>query len=435
MYEPYNETRYKKWVANAHRFYSRSDGYNYLYSTKKNRSHINSLTGEKNPNWRKQVAFGLNASTDLSAVSEKVVKQPFHISEDWTYTGQAPIPPVHTSGNVVTGETFPTLSDYDIGDVLSLDSSLANNLAKAQMVAELRQQETALQGGIILGEGRETLGLIRSTVKALSGGWRSYLASLTKVKKHRQFGSLSTIQRKDYLSQEVSKRWLESQFGWAPLVNDLDEGVKALAEWKLRSNNRHGKMVYAYGKDERTLKDSSRDLSVIGYPLLRCREVTKSRVTVKFYGRYAMKDFSVMSYLGLDFENFAPTLWELLPWSFLIDYFTNVGDIVSAATYNTSNLQWCSQTTVKEIERSFVGPVPFKSPVSPSVQLRVDLGSYSLGNGGVSIRSVSRLRDYVLGFVPDLVFSYPGSVSKWLNLGAIAHLASNADRHFKRLVS
>jgi hypothetical protein len=47
---------------------------------------------------------------------------------------------------------------------------------------------------------------------------------------------------------------------------------------------------------------------------------------------------------GFTPSEFIPTAWEILPWSFLFDYFVSVGDFIDASFADTSALKWVSQT-------------------------------------------------------------------------------------------
>lgn len=42
--------------------------------------------------------------------------------------------------------------------------------------------------------------------------------------------------------------------------------------------------------------------------------------------------------MGLTIQEFVPTVWELIPYSFVVDYFTNIGDVVNYAY--SANLNW-----------------------------------------------------------------------------------------------
>jgi hypothetical protein len=42
--------------------------------------------------------------------------------------------------------------------------------------------------------------------------------------------------------------------------------------------------------------------------------------------------------VGLHPSNWLPTAWELLPYSFVYDYFANIGDIINAATVQQSDM-------------------------------------------------------------------------------------------------
>lgn len=50
-------------------------------------------------------------------------------------------------------------------------------------------------------------------------------------------------------------------------------------------------------------------------------------------------------------ENFIPAVWNVLPFSFLADYFVNIGDCLSAGGVSTRNLRVLNLTT--RVKRKF----------------------------------------------------------------------------------
>jgi hypothetical protein len=46
---------------------------------------------------------------------------------------------------------------------------------------------------------------------------------------------------------------------------------------------------------------------------------------------------------GLNIQEFIPTVWELVPWSFFVDYFANIGDILECATLIRSDVSWVNR--------------------------------------------------------------------------------------------
>jgi hypothetical protein len=47
---------------------------------------------------------------------------------------------------------------------------------------------------------------------------------------------------------------------------------------------------------------------------------------------------------GFSMQNFIPTVWELLPWSFLVDYFGNINSVLEAYTTDIAGVKWASKT-------------------------------------------------------------------------------------------
>lgn len=79
--------------------------------------------------------------------------------------------------------------------------------------------------------------------------------------------------------------------------------------------------------------------------------VTTQQVIVKYYGvlesvRASDRDWQPV--FGANLLNFVPTVYELLPWSFLVDYFVNVNEVISSTFTDTSNLKWSSKTIIRK---------------------------------------------------------------------------------------
>jgi hypothetical protein len=64
-----------------------------------------------------------------------------------------------------------------------------------------------------------------------------------------------------------------------------------------------------------------------------------------------------MRMLGLRDQDIPVTVWELVPWSFVVDWFVNVGDWIQAVTPNPSVTVKGSWTTTIVRTRDEVGPI------------------------------------------------------------------------------
>jgi hypothetical protein len=64
--------------------------------------------------------------------------------------------------------------------------------------------------------------------------------------------------------------------------------------------------------------------------------------------------------MGVRARDFLPAVWEAIPYSFLIDYFTNIGDIIEAVSFPLTGIAWGSITfrnhSIRSVERVAVDP-------------------------------------------------------------------------------
>lgn len=142
-------------------------------------------------------------------------------------------------------------------------------------------------------------------------------------------------------STDISSMWLEVQYGWRPLIQDVYEGMKAYSA---------------------VMDAPRRSVTIVTHR----RKATETRLTpgslilqdksTEVSGRliYEMSEaLSVPRTLGL--QNPAAVLWEKMPWSFVADWFIPVGTYLDAVSV-VPNLSGRFLKTIKvSTETSGVG--------------------------------------------------------------------------------
>lgn len=118
------------------------------------------------------------------------------------------------------------------------------------------------------------------------------------------------------VSDTLSSRWLELQYGWMPLLKDINEGAHFVA------HQLHAPMVHRYRVSRK--KDAIPPVNQNGFR----NQSGYKRVSIIAIMK---ENPSLIPSLGLmDPENLA---WELLPWSFVIDWVLPIGDYLSARSF------------------------------------------------------------------------------------------------------
>lgn len=303
----------------------------------------------------------------------------------------------------------------------TLATAAATEAAKIEFLGEVRKAQTAFQGGVFLGEISKTLSLIRNPAQIFQRGLHSYLA---EIRGYAYRGGKRAALKK------ASKLWLEYQFGWKQLYNDTLDGAKALSRLtKEPFIKKIGPVQGSGGQNVVVSNGSWIQSSPFNY---KVSDVETSEVTVQLVGAVRVNNsgLGAARQFGLWPSEFAPTLWELIPYSFVVDYFTNVGDMINAAAANTASIAWNSATrkslcrTETRIDADLMStPNGAKelyrfNSLSPSVRERKSILRYSI-------------EDWSINPVSGFELSTPGSSTKWLNLAALI----GAGRATSRVVS
>ncbi len=301
----------------------------------------------------------------------------------------------------------------------SLTTSVAYTNARIAFLGEVNKAQIAFQGGVFLGELAETLRLIRSPAKLFQGGLHNYL---NRVKRMARRGGKKAALR------EASNRWLEFQFGWRQLYNDTVDSAKALSRltqdpWIKRcsaqGNDRGMQVVDGIAIQQSPFNYLTEDRVELK---VECEIV--GGVKINNSGGGAMRQFGIFP------GNFVPTLWELIPYSFVVDYFTNVGEMINAAAANTGSIAWNSMTMRKVAKATnLVTADLMLTPVGAKELYRSRYFSSAIRER----KSIVRSSVYDWDFNPFEAFSVgtPGSSTKWINLAALI----GAGRSTSRMVS
>lgn len=361
-------------------------------------------TGNKLHNWKRKIAQGHSATTTFSGSRQTFATIPARYD---LYGCKVNPPQDIYLGRCATNWSHDILSIPTLPG--TTDVNAAANIAATKFNKKLQDTLTAFQGGVFLAELRETLHMIRNPAKALREKISKYSEHLRKNR-----GKMLRRPESNRL-RFLSDSWLEYAFGWSPLLNDLNQASNIL-------NKRQNQLVkelipiLGIGKVERTSFWNGNWTQ--GYANLSCfnRQIVQ---TMRVYAgavssRASGTPLLTMNALGLSPRSFVPTLWEAMPYSFLIDYFTNVGDVIEAWSNQSADLAWGRDTSRRSI-------IVESGKCLSSVTVFPLVFSKSLVDGKTIARNSTVSRVAMSSSpLPALQFELPGFGRKWINLSALA---------------
>jgi hypothetical protein len=231
------------------------------------------------------------------------------------------------------------------------------------------------------------------------------------------------------LLKALSDTYLEWTFGWKPLTLDIANAFVGLQN-RSRFSDRQMVSASAAGRYQATIHPTYR---VTGSGLLyglKQSSFSYSEYKVKMYGMIRTGAVNGLvsraQTLELDLPHFVPTIWDLIPYSFIVDYFTNVGDIIRSMSTIGSFYVWSgesqSNTRTHQFSDVFWDEVTF-----PPDQAKLDFSFAYGGRSKFTIKLVNRYITSPASFLPVAVIHLPTSEKPWENLAAlllsrIAHL-------------
>lgn len=267
---------------------------------------------------------------------------PIGIRRTLRYYGHCTYEETVTSGNLAASGDSPW---FVFGQALSAAESAALD---GNLVTKIRNglKNQTVNIAQMYGERRQTANLLATTAVRLSSGFRALKSGNLKGMGRALGLSVSASKDAKYRkrfakspSQAASSAWLEYAYGWSPLLNDVYGSAELLAQ---KFSRQVIDKVTARVQVKRKLH-TQHTPSVFS--------VAERSLTKTMYVWFGTPGYShTLAQVGL--TNPAHLAWELLPYSFVVDWFIPIGNYL-ASLDATLGLQFIKGGTTSFARESY----------------------------------------------------------------------------------
>jgi hypothetical protein len=300
--------------------------------------------GGSNPAWKQRIKAHTEVTSSLSGTLLRVSRNPitgFMIrdmqnSDGFTWTRGIRVPfRGYTINTRVTGS--PAAS--------TIQSQLAETIAIKKFHRKVNGLTQDFQGLVFLGELRETLKMLRNPFEQLrKAAKKDYLDALQRRKKSDPRN----------WTKAISGTWLEFMFGVQPLLSDIESASNAWS--RLNWDPLLLKRIKVSASDTEQQNAPTDHFWSTTAGLVFTGQTKQYKTKKVIYralwarSRTTPEDLSTKNRafdsLGIGFREFVPAAWELLPWSFLVDYVTNIGDVLEQTFTSFADIRYIVGTRV-----------------------------------------------------------------------------------------
>lgn len=307
---------------------------------------------------------------------------------------------------------LPTYSSKDLSQV--------ENIALGNFLKSASEAVSPFKGMVFLGELKETLKMLKRPASALRDGFSTYLKRAQRAQ--RRYG-------RRIAAKVAAGLWLEYALGWQPLLGSIEQAVNAYSAYQaaVETFRAFGKAKLPLGGD--TVSGGSFLAPNYFHALQTVITTYRGAVTYKGVSKNAIAGIRedsaqrVAQLSGFRLAEFIPTAWELIPHSFVFDYFSNIGDILNGMHSLANEWVWYSRSQdLQATRRCYV-----RLDVAKIKQL---LGTSYIGHTESSTPAEWIRSDYFRSTptlsLPGLVLELPPLGFKWGTLAALLTARVNA---------
>jgi len=210
-----------------------------------------------------------------------------------------------------------------------------------------------------------------------------------------------------------------------PVIQDINDAAEFYGRWNGQKRDHLVITGRGEGRDANPPIVLEQTIGGGTQIILRHTRKLSQKVDVKLrgainvsYGRGPDFIISNMERFGFSIRNLPGTLWEETPWSFLVDYFLNVQEIIDAWSFGSVFGDGLQMTTVRTLLGQ-TGGIVFDTRNCPSTI------SVSASVNGAEIIELSKQVDRVKLLtlpLPSLQVSTGLSFNRWANIISLSRL-------------
>ncbi len=368
--------------------------------------------------WKGLIAAGIGVSTSMDGVRGSYRQGHGTATTNW-YTHQ-------TQNGSYESYASGALHQQSLYNPYALPSggltspvNEARSRAQIDFTKHFRKKTQTFSSGIFMGELGEAVRMLASPAKAVREGITTLWKDAKRIHRGRGVTSKSIRAYQD----AIAGAWLEWVYGVKPSIHDLDDACRSFRQMAqgrtfdiIRINGFGGSVVASEGFE--TFSPGTPGFSANAN--WRCSSTVKKLVTVDIKGAWKNRnpnsDMPLPMIFGTGIMDIVPTAYELMPWSFFLDYFTNLGGVLDAWQMRFVEFAWLNETVRQEHEMIIRSPGNFHDTLN-EVDYKCSMTATHVKRWDVSRAKIDSR------FSPIILVKAPGlGDTKWLNIAALAQM-------------
>lgn len=294
----------------------------------------------------------------------------------------------------------------------------AESDAAAAFTRRFREVLSEAQAIVSGGEARES---VHAVLHARDSVFRKLRAFQNTAR------AVSLRLRGNSLKHAVSEAYIEWSFGVRPLVADVESLANAAAKTVSKLSDKPFRFSAngSYSTDTNYSLNNSTQPAINASYSVQYDVAQHAETSVRWYGKVRIDAHTgtFASNFGLTLDNWVPSLYELIPYSWAVDYFTGIGDFISSVCLPLSKLQFYGRSRKTSVTRTLVNPRLITGLADASDGSRVT--QVWITPPKASVESVYFVRDHPTYVVATPYLRVPGWASSYMNLGALAVLKNS----------